>query len=213
MKCILCNQRKGKRHCPAKSALICAQCCGEKRVLEIDCPESCQYLQAGRSYEAKQESTRHLHSRDPKVEQARARVLDHFEPQVVRLEYLVAEERRSARDLKDRDVADAFDLLLQTYRTEENGILYERVSDHHQVESLRRRLREAVEELRRPKDAAQSVLRLSEAIACLEFVRGLVQSHIEARESPSSYVDFLARMLPRAGVIEQPGPSLIVPGR
>ena len=50
--CPLCSARSGKRFCPAKDAEICAVCCGTKREIEIDCPSSCAYLKASRSYEA-----------------------------------------------------------------------------------------------------------------------------------------------------------------
>ncbi len=50
--CPLCSERTGKRYCPAKDAQICAACCGTKREIEIDCPASCPYLRASRSYEA-----------------------------------------------------------------------------------------------------------------------------------------------------------------
>src|SRR5262249_7178472 len=50
-RCPLCSQRSAKRFCPAKGTSICAVCCGPKREVEIDCPASCTYLQAGRSYD------------------------------------------------------------------------------------------------------------------------------------------------------------------
>jgi hypothetical protein len=207
MKCILCNQRKGKRFCPAKRALICAQCCGEKRILEIDCPETCQYLKVGRAHEARHENARHLATADPRKQEARARVLQRFEQVVAGLEYIVLQRRRASRLLRDREVLQALDLLL-----EDKGVLYEHVASDSAVESLRRELRDAVETMRRPKEARFDALRLGDAIACLEFIRDLVASHIEARESDSSYVDFLLRMAPRESPAETT-PLIIVPGQ
>ena len=212
MKCILCNQRKGKRHCPAKNALICAQCCGEKRILEIDCPESCQYLQVGRSHEVRLESARHLRTSDPVKQRMRVRVLSRFEPVVGHLEYVLAEERRASRDLTDSEVAEALGLLLQTYRTEEKGIFYEHTSNNLRVDMLRRRLGEIMKTYRDPPKQQQQRLKLEDALDCLEFIRGLVASHIQERHSATSYVDFLARTMPRGGELDAPGPSLIIPG-
>jgi len=45
-KCHVCHQRKGKRPCPARSAPICARCCAQHRVVEIDCPVDCPFLGA-----------------------------------------------------------------------------------------------------------------------------------------------------------------------
>jgi hypothetical protein len=44
MSCTVCGQRKGKRACPARGDRICSQCCGTKRLVEIDCPPDCLYL-------------------------------------------------------------------------------------------------------------------------------------------------------------------------
>jgi len=43
-RCPLCDERRGKRACPAKRAQICSACCGSKRLVEIACPEDCAYL-------------------------------------------------------------------------------------------------------------------------------------------------------------------------
>jgi len=42
-KCARCNQRKGKRTCPALGK-ICSACCGQHRRKDIDCPRDCAYL-------------------------------------------------------------------------------------------------------------------------------------------------------------------------
>jgi len=41
--CRYCEERKGKRPCPALGA-VCSRCCGAHRGREIDCPEDCAYL-------------------------------------------------------------------------------------------------------------------------------------------------------------------------
>ncbi|HEU4728536.1 MAG TPA: antitoxin Xre/MbcA/ParS toxin-binding domain-containing protein [Kofleriaceae bacterium] len=42
--CKFCEQRKGKRSCPALGGAICSQCCGQHRLAEIVCPSDCVYL-------------------------------------------------------------------------------------------------------------------------------------------------------------------------
>lgn len=49
-RCISCNKRKGKRNCPALSGLICTECCGTKRLIEISCPNHCAYLKEAQIY-------------------------------------------------------------------------------------------------------------------------------------------------------------------
>ncbi len=214
MKCAVCDQRKAKRTCPAKTAHICAQCCGEKRVLEIDCPESCAYLNAGREHES-EDYRKLLQSMDPVAQERSRRVLSDHQEVIAHLEHTLSRERILSRDLTDRDVEQAVVVLLQTYRTEDKGILYERTSDDLRVEALRRELRKVLESFRNPEGEdstgivnPQSIrLPLSAAIECLEYVRSLVLAYREDRRSASGYVDFLARAVPR----EEKRHSIIMP--
>jgi hypothetical protein len=192
MKCVLCDQRKAKRYCPAKSTQICPQCCGEKRVLEIPCPESCLYLKAGREREA-EEYGRRIRSLDPASRERNQRVLSEHQDVVAHLEYALSRERRLSRDLMDADVLKAIDVLLDTYRTEDKGILYEKSSDDLRVESLRRELRKIIESFRNPErtektgvvDPGTTRLQLSAAIDCLEFIRSLVVAYQTDRRTAS----------------------------
>ncbi len=213
MKCPLCNQRKGKRACPAKNVSICGQCCGEKRILEIDCPESCEYLQIGRSFESRAQRLRHLYTDDPVKLEKRRRVYTEFQSVVADIESLLADERRLSRDLSDKDAAEALDLLLATLRTEENGILYERVSSNLRIDGLRRRLKEVLDSHLNPAEGEVERLRLSQAIECLEVIREVVASHMEAGPEALGYVDFLARLMPRRESPAASGSSIIIPGR
>ena len=43
-KCTYCNSRKGKRRCAALDGMICTLCCGEHRLVEIDCTPDCAHL-------------------------------------------------------------------------------------------------------------------------------------------------------------------------
>lgn len=43
-KCAYCNIRTSKRDCPALHSRICPQCCGEHRMVKIQCPDDCPYL-------------------------------------------------------------------------------------------------------------------------------------------------------------------------
>jgi hypothetical protein len=219
MKCILCDQRKAKRPCPAKNNSICAQCCGEKRVLEIDCPESCEYLHTGRTHGVK-EYIRHLRNADPLKQEKLRRVLDMHQDIVAHLENLLAEERLRAKQLADKDVAEALDLLLNTYQTEDRGVLYENTSNNLRIDLLRKDLRDIIESYRNPgKTEEQKVLinaednrlPLGSAIECLEFIREMVASHIKAQASPTSYVDLLARLIPRKQNLDERQGSILIP--
>jgi hypothetical protein len=204
MKCPLCDQRKAKRQCPAKNALICAQCCGEKRVLEIDCPETCLYLKAGRERET-EEYLRHLRSLNANAQERNRRILRDCQDAVVRLEYALSRERLQSHDLTDKEVMQAVEILLETYKTEDKGVLYEKTSEDLRVEALRRELRKIIESLRNPEgeetkglvDPQTTRLPLGSTIDCLEYIRCIATLYLQDRRSVSSYIDFLARVIPR----------------
>jgi hypothetical protein len=204
MKCRLCDQRKAKRNCPAKNALICAQCCGEKRIFEIDCPDSCPYLKAGREREIEDYGKR-LRNLDANAQVRNRRILQESQDAIVRLEYALSQERLMSHDLTDKDVVQAVDVLLETYKTEDKGVLYEKTSEDLRVEPLRRELRKIIESLRNPEgteakglvDPQSTRLSLSAAIDCLEYIRSIASAYLQDRRSISSYIDFLARVIPR----------------
>jgi hypothetical protein len=213
MKCVLCDQRKGKRFCPAKNSVICAQCCGEKRVLEIDCPESCQYLQAGRERESVQEGSRHFRIHSQLEQERLSRVLENHEPVLAELQMAIAAERQTSRNLTDQDVAEALDCQLKTLRTEANGVLYETTSENWRAESLRKQFSSLIQALRYPEKPEQERIRLNEAIDCLEVLRSVVASHLSAGPSSPSFVSFLLRHVPRSSGTATPQSSIIIPGR
>jgi hypothetical protein len=214
MKCILCEQRKAKRFCPGKSTNICPQCCGEKRVLEINCPESCEYLKAGRERET-EEHGKHLRSLDPAKREKYQRILRDHQAVIVHIEYAIARERLLSRDLTDKDVLQALSILLDTYVTEDKGVLYEKTSDDLRVEPLRRELRNIIESFRNPErkseqgvvDPQTARLPLSATIDCLEIIQSLIMTYQTDRRSASGYIDFLARIIPR----EETRSSIILP--
>ncbi len=211
MKCNLCGKRKGRRYCPAENETICPQCCGEKRVLEIDCPESCTYLVEGRRNEGRLQYSRYLQPADPALAEKRYQVVERCAYAVHALEVAIAEERRAARDLTDRELGEALDLLRETLATEERGVLYEQTSENLVVDALRRRLAAEVEALRYPQEADHPRIRLRDAIDTLEWIRGMQRLLTDGGASPRAYVDFLARNIPRAE--KTAGPSIILPGQ
>jgi hypothetical protein len=224
MKCPVCSQKKAKRFCPAKNTQICPQCCGEKRILEIDCPDDCQYLESGRRREVELHA-RHYTSPDPIRQQKYQRILSQFSDFISRLEYLLGDERHGSRDFTDQDAATALDLVIETLRTEQKGVLYERTSNDVRVDIVRRRIAEFVHAQRFPPEGAsqqtgrivQNVesegMKLNDILESLETIREVIQSHLKEGQGAQGYVDFLARLLPRRSTVDSGGSSLIIPGR
>jgi hypothetical protein len=177
-------------------------------VLEIRCPEGCTYLESGREYEMATIGVTLERTNDPVKLQRKRRVLESFEEVAGQLEYLLAEQRRVLREFSDEKASVAVRLVLDTLKTEDRGVLYERTSSDPVVDAARRELSDAVQRSRTPD--GNSVLKLGEAIEVLEFVLDAIESHKGTR---LGYLDYLVRLMPRRGSLESTGPSLILPGR
>jgi hypothetical protein len=131
MVCPLCNQRKAKRFCPAKSAQICAICCGTKRLVEINCPSDCIYLASARTHPPA------VIQRQIDTDRAALIPLLHgFSERQARVFLMLASvvsrhRGEGFQKLVDADVAQAAEALAATMETATRGIVYE-----HQPASL-----------------------------------------------------------------------------
>src|SRR5215467_207300 len=113
--CPLCSGRAGKRYCPAIAEQICAVCCGTKREIEIDCPSSCSYLKANRSYELEKpmsdlEVAAKMHDYDQNF-------IHRYHPFLDVVTRSILEERVNSRWLVDKDVIEVYKALTATMRT------------------------------------------------------------------------------------------------
>src|SRR4051812_19959891 len=125
MVCPLCGERKAKRACPGVSQLICAVCCGTKRLVEINCPADCVYLTTAKAHPPAVEQRQQ--------EQDRALLLPLLggmtERQVrvfLMIAALIARHKGDAfHKMFDEDVALAAEALAATLETSARGIVYE----------------------------------------------------------------------------------------
>src|SRR5262245_21091032 len=121
--CPLCSERSAKRYCPAKDVEICAVCCGTKREIDIDCPSSCTYLKASRSYEAEKPIIDS--ALVAKVQKYDQHFVDLYQPVLSLVNEAVVEERVASPWLVDLDVIEVYKSLAATMRTLSSGIYYE----------------------------------------------------------------------------------------
>lgn len=193
MKCVICNQRKGKRHCPAKDGSICPRCCGEKRVVEIRCPEDCPYLSDGVNYQWVKTYTAILDWIEvpARKRQFYETTLQYHEILGV-LELAIIDYSQGLRSLTDDIILEAVETLLGTYQTEEKGIIYEHVSPNPLAQSLVRDLHEALEE---EEDDGPAWSR-GGIIASLEAIRTQISYHRAKANGERPYLEFLLRNRP-----------------
>jgi hypothetical protein len=208
--CPLCSARSAKRFCPAKDVRICAVCCGEKREIEIDCPSSCSYLKASRSYEFEKPVL------DPDLQARMRKFDDNF---VQRYQYVLAvinagivEERLGSGWLVDSDVIEVYKALGTTLRTLSSGIYYESLPEGPVRLSLFRRLKSALDELMQPDPSAQRpLLKSSEAVEVMDFITLVAQLNTTVRPRSRRYLDWTAETFGYPHPEQQQRGGLIIP--
>ena len=136
MACPVCNQRKGRRACPALGQTICTVCCATKRLVEITCPQDCPHLAAAREHPAA--VVKRQQERDVAVLLPTIRGLTERQHQLFFF-FQTAIARHTPEGfavLNDDDVADAAGSLAATFETAARGVIYE----HTAASTVARRL-------------------------------------------------------------------------
>jgi hypothetical protein len=125
MVCPQCNQRRGKRACPALRQTICPACCATKRRTEIRCPSDCVHLANATAHPSV--PARRQHDADIR---ALLGGLGHLTEVQLRLFFLINTYflRPSAdghHRATDTEVADAAGALAATFETASRGVIFE----------------------------------------------------------------------------------------
>ena len=189
--CPLCSARPGKRYCPAKDDKICAVCCGTKREIEIDCPSSCGYLKASRSYESEKPIP------DPEFAAKAGQFDDAFFQRyhscLDLLTLAILEERTGSAWLVDNDVIEVLKALKATFNTLSSGIYYDALPDGAVRQSLFRRLKETIDSLMQVDPGADRLLlKAFEVGGVLDFLTMIAQANSSERPKSRRYLDFIA---------------------
>ena len=191
MQCLVCGKKKGKRSCPAKNGLICAHCCGDKRVVEIDCPEGCAYLAEGVRYQIEQKYSRLSREWDERRRHEVVALSRKFGDLFQAIEQYVAENRRVLET--DARLLQVLDLIEQSLQTEIKGIIYRPVAENLVAEAAAREIQSLLEARRTEVDASRPHLNSSEALSMIGILKDDVAFHIR---SGTRYLDFVARSHP-----------------
>jgi len=221
--CPLCGIRKAKRDCPGVGHMICAVCCGTKRLVEIPCPASCPYLASSRSHPAAVVQRR----RDRDLEFFVPLIADLSEPQsrlVLLLQSVVVRHAADAVPaVLDADIAEAAAAVAATLETARKGVIYEHEAATVPARRLAAALRDVLKALN-PGAANLARLETDSAIALRRIEQG-ARTAAGALEGdpPPPYLGVLRRLVPEvtgdavAGDAEAEGGSnaggpLIIPG-
>lgn len=173
MSCPLCRTRPPRRACPAIGHEICPVCCGTKRLVEIQCPDSCPYLSAAKAHPAA--SVRKQQERDAAQLAPALAGLTEPQQQLFLLTVTLVDRFRGEglEAAYDTDVADAAGALASTYETAARGLIYDQRPSSLPAQRLATEIRAVYDQLgkKRPSafaaDAAVVTRRLEERVAAV----------------------------------------------
>lgn len=214
MTCPSCGQRKGRRQCPALGQSICAVCCGTKRLIEIQCPDTCGYLVAAREHPAavvRRQQERDVAALLPSISHMTERqyqLFFFFQTAIAR------HKPEGFSRLIDEDVAQAAGAVAATIETAARGVLYEHTPGSATAQRLAREMTAMLAEMR---TQGAKVYDGEVAIALRAIERGVRDAHGKAAEE-NAYITLMGRLLHagsgrprRDDASDTPASPLIVP--
>ena len=190
--CSICEKRPAKRSCPALASSICPICCARDRMLKIQCPELCSFLQAGRKSSLEkigEDRARYVEKHGIPYDE---KFIDAMRTMMVFEGGIVEAQRQELQSLADQDIIDGVDTAIRTLTTFESGLLYT-----HQAETAAGQLvAECILktfELIQKEIEPEAVPRPSELIDALKKFRIIVNFHIERGQDGRDYIRFVSQ--------------------
>lgn len=198
VKCISCNQRKGRRECPALGGMICTQCCGSKRSVKIKCPDDCRYFGQAMGkkwfalFQPVWESIRNEQERNLLL-----RAINACFPLVIFLQRSLLATFLQMADPRNEYILEALQILESGYRAEGKGIIYEPNSTNLNIQTIVREMREAVS--RETEEAGIPPEILAESFRIIYL---FAENYTGDNRDDHSYAELLAGFHP---TVEAPG--------
>ena len=191
MPCAICELRRAKRFCPGVRGDICTICCGIEREVTVACPLDCEYLRDARRHEkpALIDSASVPHQ-DIRVSE---KFLEENEALLVFLGASLGAAAIETTGVSDRDVHDALEALIRTYRTLQSGVYYETRPDNALARPLFDRIQSAVQEFRTEEQGRLGIPKTRDAdvLGLLVCLQRLALDCDNGRRQGRSFIDRL----------------------
>jgi len=202
MVCPLCQHRKARRDCPALGRSICSVCCGTKRLVEINCPETCVHLSAARANPAavvRRQQEADLTLLLPTIQALTERQHQLF----FLLQSVIARHRPDGfARLADADVAEAAGAVAATLETAARGVIYEHQTQSVLAQKLAGEFRRLVEDVRKEGAAVYD----HEVAVTLRAIEHGART-IGAATGTESYLTLMGRLLQVNRAADSQGPA------
>lgn len=170
-------------------------------MIELACPESCQYLRSAREQAIARE--RELQSKEAaSATPGEARLLEadaDIVPRLRPLVYVVDEAivrtlRETFRDLEDLEALAALDNAIKNFETESTGLIYEHRTSSPRVQAISHNIRSTLEALSGKSGLEDRVTR-ADMISAIKYVRSRIRRHVKrAEKEPSNSRGFIRQV-------------------
>lgn len=189
-KCVSCNSRKGKRNCPALAGLICSQCCGAKKVKEIDCPEDCFYMGKSQQYFTDRQESQQISDFEREMKKTIGSE-DKYLDILQNIEFIIHKIYKEQGNITDKHVETALDYLIEMGKA--------------QMDLPSKFLTKVPPNVQNIVDAIDAILEMREAftknkeqlmdrLKCIYRILDSVRTHYDPKDD-CSYLDFIGQFV------------------
>ncbi len=210
MACAICHTRRPRRFCPGVHGDICSICCGTEREVTVDCPLDCEFLREGRRHEKAQAPTgAEFPNRDIQVSE---KLLRDHEPLLTFLSVTIFQTAMQVPGVVDRDVLEALDGLIRTYRTLQSGVHYESRPDNPLAGAIFGALQRGLDEYRssEQRELGMTKTRDADVLGLLVFLQHFALYQENGRRRGRAFLQALAEFHPPAPEASASSSSVIL---
>jgi hypothetical protein len=175
---------------------ICSVCCGEEREISIACPLDCEYLRESRRHDKPRVvDPAALPNRDIQVTEA---LLSDNREMLTFLALTIFHTAMETSELVDRDVNEALDSLIRTYRTLQSGVYYETRPANPLAAAIFGAVQEGLAEWRRREHEALGFTKTRDAdcLGVLVFLQHLAIDRNNGRQRGRAFLETLLEFYP-----------------
>lgn len=191
MSCALCESRKPRRYCLGVRGEICAPCCGAEREVTVSCPFECEYLQEARRHErAPDLEEKDIPNLDIEVTES---FLNENDPLVTLSSRLLLESALEVPGAADRDLHEALETLVKTFRTLQSGLYYESRPNNPLAAAIHQGFQARLAQARQQMAQQTGVnsIRDSAVLGVLAFLQRMALHYDNGRGRGRSFLHFL----------------------
>ena len=207
MKCAICNERKPRRHCLGVRGDICSICCGNERERSILCPSDCEYLREARRHERRAGIT--LESLPNADLQVTEEFLYEHRTLMALLGAAILAAAEEVEAAVDSDALEAIDGLVQSLRTLQSGLYYERLPDNPIARAILLGIRESLKKIEERAEAPP--FRSTDILRMMVFFQRVALNSNNGRPKCRAFIDFLRDGLALEPPPLEPPPLIVTP--